>query len=167
MADWKNDERLKLTLQNYVKQNLQRKEILDLVTRDFPDYKWSFRSLCRRLQFFGIRYIDHTTTVEEMKDVVKWELAGPGQKLVYRAMNQKLRNSQNIKVPRDLVYAVLTDLDDTGLKKRAVATKKKPLKGHFTSRGIDWTHSLDGHCKLMGCQRSTFPSCCLRMHWHG
>ena len=45
-------------------------------------------------------------------------------------MNQKLRNSQNIKVPRDLVYAVLTDLDNTGLKKRAVATKKKPVKGH-------------------------------------
>ena len=46
MADWKNDERLKLNLQNYVKQNLQRKQILDFVTRDFPDYKWSLRSSC-------------------------------------------------------------------------------------------------------------------------
>ena len=72
MADWKNDGRVKLNLQNYVKQNLQRKEILDFVTRDFPDYKWGFRSSCRRLQFFGIRYIDRTTTVEEVKKSILW-----------------------------------------------------------------------------------------------
>ena len=75
-------------------------------------------------QFFGIRYIDRTTTVEEVKDAVKRELAGPGQKLGYRAMNRKLRNSQDIKVPRDLVYAVLTDLDDTGLKKGLLRPKR-------------------------------------------
>ena len=82
MADWKNDERLKLSLQNYVRQNIQRKEMLDFVTRDFPDYKWSFRSLCRRLQVFGIKYIERVTTVEEVTDAVKkrvswtWEKAG-------------------------------------------------------------------------------------------
>ena len=88
---------------------------------------------------------------------MKEELAGPGQRLGYRAMNQKLRNEHNITVPRDLVYAVMTELHDEGLKRRGVTTKKKPQKGYFTSKCIDWTHSLDGHCKLMGYQRSTSP----------
>ena len=35
--------------------------------------------------------------------------------------------------------------------------KKNFQKGNFTSKGIDWTSSLDGHCKLMGYQRSIFP----------
>ena len=35
--------------------------------------------------------------------------------------------------------------------------KKNPGKGNFTSKGIDWIHSLAGRCKLMRYQRSTFP----------
>ena len=36
-------------------------------------------------------------------------------------------------------------------------SEKNPEKGHFPSKGIDWTHSLAGHFKLMGYQPSTFP----------
>ena len=35
--------------------------------------------------------------------------------------------------------------------------KKGKAKGQFTTRGIDWIHSLDEHDKLMGYQNSTFP----------
>ena len=72
-------------------------------------------------------------------------------------MNQKLRMKNDIKVSRDLVYAAMQELDDEGLNRRKTIMKKNPENGNFTSKGIDWTHSLAGNCKLMGYQRSTFP----------
>ena len=48
------------------------------------------------------------------------------------------------------------DLDPAGLENRTPRFKKK-LKGHFTTKGPNWVHSLDGHDKLMGYQNSTFP----------
>ena len=53
-SDWEDDEQLKSDLQRYVKQNLRRREILDFVRRDFPEYAWSLGTLSRRLAFFGI-----------------------------------------------------------------------------------------------------------------
>ena len=45
--------------------------------------------------------------IEEVKDAVKKELNGPGERLGYRAINQKLRMEHDIKVPRDLLYIVM------------------------------------------------------------
>ena len=56
-ANWKHDERLKETLEEYSRQGLQRTEILSFVTRDFGDYTWSLRTLDRRMREFGI-YIE-------------------------------------------------------------------------------------------------------------
>ena len=39
-SHWEGDEELKLDLQRYVLQNLKRREILDFVQRDFPEYVW-------------------------------------------------------------------------------------------------------------------------------
>ena len=58
--------------------------------------------------------------------------------------------------PRDVVYATMTELDQDGLEGRALGSKKKK-KDQFTTKGVDWVHSLDGHCKLMGYQRFMFP----------
>ena len=43
-------------------------------------------------------------------------------------MNQKLRMKHDIKVPRDLVYAVMQELDDEGLNRRKPIMKKFPKK---------------------------------------
>ena len=52
----------------------------------------------------------------------------------------------------------MTELDPEGLEARGgVGGKKKQQKGHFTTKGPNWVHSLDGHDKLMGYQNSTFP----------
>ena len=64
-SDWEDDEQLKSDLQRYVKQNLRRREILDFVRRDFPEYAWSLGTLSRRLAFFGIQYIKYDTDIEE------------------------------------------------------------------------------------------------------
>lgn len=62
-----------------------------------------------------------------------------------------------MNVPRDLVYAVMQELDPDGLENRAVGAKNKKKKQCFTTRGPNWVHSVDGHNKLMGFQNNAFP----------
>ena len=152
-ANWKNDENLKNDLDRYVKQNLKRKEILDFVQKEYPEYSWSFRTLDRRLRWFNIHYIDYETPLAAVGASVEQELNGPGKLLGYRALNHKLRTEHNIKVPRHLVYNMLTEMDPEGLEGRSVEKKKQP----FESDGPLWTVSLDGHDKLCGYQNWTFP----------
>ena len=106
-SDWEDDEQLKSDLQRYVKQNLRRREILDFVRQDFPEYAWSLGTLSRRLAFFGIQYIKYDTDIEEVETAVREEIEGPGQLLGYRAMHKKLREQHNLAVPRDLVHDVM------------------------------------------------------------
>ena len=67
---WKYDSKLKNDLRKYVQQRLQRNEILDFMTRDYPHYKWSLRSLDQRLSHFEIRYIDGNVPVEAAREAV-------------------------------------------------------------------------------------------------
>ena len=55
---WENDEDLRKDLEKYVRQNLRRNEMLDFVQLNYPMYAWSLRSLCRRLQFFDLKFTD-------------------------------------------------------------------------------------------------------------
>ncbi len=153
---WQEDEELKEKLSAYVNQGTQRSEILDFMKRDFNQYSWSLRTLCRRLKYFGISYTNSAVTLTQIREAVKKELDGPGKQLGYRAMHQKVRQEHKLNVPRDVVYAAMTELDKAGLEGRVPGLKQQK-KGHFTTKGVDWVHSLDGHCKLMGYQRFTFP----------
>eukprot|EP00794_Sanderia_malayensis_P021019 gene21019-23072_t len=153
---WKVDEKMRENLEDCNSQGIHRQDMLDYMKRDYPQYNWSFRTLCRRLNFFKIAKTDYFVTTQQVKEAVGVELKGPGRQLGYRAMHQKIRQMHGLNVPRDLVYAAMTDLDSKGLSGRAVGAKRQK-KGHFVSRGPDWVHSLNGHCKLMGYQRSTFP----------
>ena len=157
-APWKNDLSLRDALETYVLQGLQREEVLDFVQRDFTQYPWSIRSLDRRLRFFEINYHEQSASTEEVRDAVHNELDGPGKLLGYRAMHKKIRQEYGLKVTRDKVYEVMTELDPEGLKARGgIGVKKQRRKGNFSSKGPNWIHSLDGHDKLMGYQCSTFP----------
>ena len=66
-------------MENYVKQMLQRKEMVNFLERDYPDYSWSLCSLDRRLRYFDIYYKDESVSVEEVRDAVAKELQGPGK----------------------------------------------------------------------------------------
>jgi hypothetical protein len=156
MADWKEDQSLKAQLTEYVQQGMKRTEILDFMTRDFSQYTWSVRTLDRRLRHFDIYYTDQTIPMDQIREVVQNELDGPGKLLGYRALHKKIRQVHHLNVPRDVVYATLTELDPEGLNERRIGLKKK-AKGHFTTRGPNWVHSLDGHGKLMGYQQDMFP----------
>ena len=65
--------------------------------------------------------------------------------LGYRAMQEKLRQVHHLRVLRDLIHAVMYNLDLGALEERAPCFKKKKNKGHFITRGTNWVHSLDGH----------------------
>ena len=154
---WKEDLHLREKLKDYVIEGLRREEILDFMLRDFDCYAWSIRTLDRRLRYFDIRYTDTDVSVDEVEEAVTREMDGPGRLLGYRAMQNKLRQVHNLRVPRDLVHAVMFNVNPEALEERAPCFKKKKKKGHFTSRGTNWVHSLDGHDKLMGYQNNTFP----------
>ena len=90
-ALWKDDCDLEEAMKKYVSQSLQRREMLDFLIRDFPEYTWSLRSLDRRLRHFDIFYKDEDVGVDTVRDAVKAELNGPGKLLGYRAMHKKIR----------------------------------------------------------------------------
>ena len=48
-------------------------------------------------------------------------------------------------------------LDPEGLEARIVGAKKRKRNSHFTTKGPNSVHSVDGHDKLMGYQNSTYP----------
>ena len=161
--NWKEDIFLKATLEKYVKQNMKRIEILDFVNRDFANYfearggQCSMRTLARMLNHFDIKYINYDTPADTVREAVKQEIDGAGRRLGYRALNAKLRQEHNICIPRDTVYAVMSEIDPDALARRRPGTKVKKRNGHYVTSGVNWFLSIDGHDKLMGYQNSTFP----------
>ena len=107
-------------------------------------YAWSLRSLARRTQCFGIQFNDHDVEVNEVDDVVKKEISGPGKLLGYRAMHKKIWEIQGLQVPRELVYAVMTKVDPDGLEE----TKRPRRDKVFVSRCVP-VLTKDGRYKIL------------------
>ncbi len=91
--EWKQDPDSENDLKRYLRENMQRNEILNFVQRDYPQYCWSMRTLDRRLRHYGICYIDHNVIIDEARAAVQEELEGPGHSLGYRAIRQKYASS--------------------------------------------------------------------------
>ena len=132
--EWENDEILESSLKKHVAANLHRKEILDYMKRDFAQYAWCLRTLDIRLRHFDIYYVDKNVKVEEVRAAVQNEINGPGRLLGYRAMHAKIRLRYGLKVGRDNVYAVMTDIDPESLKARQPRAKAKKVRGTFSSQ---------------------------------
>ena len=127
--DWENDDNLKADIQKYVLQNLTRKEVLDFLGRDYPQYAWSLPTLSRRMAHFGVKYVDYGTDLKVVEKAVKEETSGPGQLLGYRSMHKKLREHHHLAIPRGLVYDVMTQIDPEGLESRGKVGQKKRHRG--------------------------------------
>ena len=129
ISEWKQDQLLQNDIKKYVLGNLKRSEILDFVTRDYPQYTRSLSSLKRRLAYFDIKYVRFDIEVEDVENVVREEMEGPGQLLGYRAMQRKIREQHQLPVTRNLVYDVMTMVDTAGLERRGHVGKKKIRRG--------------------------------------
>ena len=101
LATWKNDKTLRSEMQKLVKEGLKRSEIVDFLRKDFAQYPCSIRSLDHRLRYFQIYYNDQEVTVEQVTEVVRTELEGPGKLLGYRLMHKKIRQKYDLYVSRD------------------------------------------------------------------
>ena len=135
--DWENDEYLKAEIQKYVLQNMTRREVLDFLGRDYPQYAWSLPTLSRRMAHFGVKYVDYGTDLKVVERAVKEETSGPGQLLGYRPMHKKLREHHHLAVPRGLVYNVMTQIDPEGIEPRKSWTKE-------ATQGDDWYIYITG-----------------------
>lgn len=116
--------------------------------KDFPQYTWSIHTLDRILCHFNFYFSNNDVEIDEVKETLAEVLEGPGKLLGYRAMHKNIRQIHNLDVPRDLVYAVMCELDLKGLDSHAVGAKKKKPKGYFTTKGSNFVHSVDRHDKL-------------------
>jgi hypothetical protein len=180
------DMELKDDIKAYVAQNLRQTEIVDFLKVKYPMYAWSVRTLSRRMHHFDIKYIEYDTNIDDVTHAVEKEMNGPGRLLGYRALHKKIREVHTLNVPRNVVYDVMTDVNPQGLQDRGGVgqPKRQRRKGAFTStvsiknvsyfvtlehyinicdgfliQGADFTMSLDGHDKMCGFQKSTFPLC--------
>lgn len=133
--DWEEDLELKDDLKLYVQRNLSQSEILDLMKVHYPMYAWSLRTLSRRLQHFGIKFINYVIDVKDVKRAVVKEMDGPGRLLGYRALHKKIRELHGLNVPRNLVYNVMADVNPKGLEERGGVgqPKRARRKTAFTS----------------------------------
>ncbi|XP_066925387.1 uncharacterized protein [Clytia hemisphaerica] len=160
-ADWKDDLLLKSRLDELVTRTYKRAEILVVVKKEFSQYSWSLSSLRDRLKHFTIKCTNTNANIDDVIEAVSNELEGPGSKLGYRSMSQKIREVHSLKVPRDMVYEVMKELDPEGLESRGGVgiPKRRRRNRRFISPGSNYCFSLDGHDKLCGYQKSTFPLC--------
>ena len=129
-SGWEIDPLLQTELQKYVLRGHQRKEVLNYMMRDFPQYCWSIRTLDRRMRYFNIFYHDKGISVNTVKEAVQGQLRGPGKLLGVRAMHLKVRQNDGLNVTRDQVYDVMTDVDKEGWSRDNLDLKEKKKKAH-------------------------------------
>jgi len=68
--------------------------------------------------------------IDDVREAVAKEMDGPGSLLGYRALHKKIREVHGLSVPRNLVYAVMTEINPKGLEERGCAGRPTvPLKG--------------------------------------
>ncbi len=136
-ADWKDDNELKFDLEDYVRRNFKKIEILDFVKAKYSMYTWSYRTLGRMMSFFGIKYTDYDVDVDEVESAVRQEMAGPGNLLGYRSLHKKIRETHKLNVPRSLVYAMMQKVDPEGLQSRGdVGRPKRPKRDNVFSAQV-------------------------------
>ena len=155
---WENDENLKADIQKYVLQNLTRKEVLDFLGRDYPQYAWSLPTLSRRMayRYFEIKYVDYETDLKVVEMVAceqallfglrrslarsrETRFTRPNRRACSQTMEMAVKEEisgpgqllgyQQLAVPRGLVYDVMTKVDPEGLESRAKVGQKKRHRG--------------------------------------
>ena len=67
------------------------------------------------MQYFNIFYHYKNVFLNAVKEAVKEELNGPGKVLGYREIQLKIKQKNVVKVTRNQVYDVMTDVDLEGL----------------------------------------------------
>ena len=117
-SKWEEDTELENDLKEQVSRDLRQLEIVDFMRVKYPMYSWCLRTLSCRLHHFGIRYTDYSVDIDEVREAVEKEMKGPGRLLGYRSLHKKVREVHGLKVPRNLVYDVMANVNPEGLEEK-------------------------------------------------
>ncbi|CAB4042461.1 Hypothetical predicted protein, partial [Paramuricea clavata] len=74
------------------------------------DYRKFAYTLCRRLKYFTIKFIDYDTELTSIEEAVCMEMDGLGRLLGYRAPQKKLRDVHGLMVPINFFYGMIEDV---------------------------------------------------------
>ena len=56
--------------------------------------------------------------MDHVEEAIREEMDGPGRLLGYRTLHKKVREVHGLKVPWNLVYAMMENVDSSGLEER-------------------------------------------------
>ena len=74
MDSWKGDSDLRTDLNDFVRKNFTRLEMLDFLEKKYPTYSWSLRTLARRLRYFDIKYVRDDVDLGQVEEAIRKEM---------------------------------------------------------------------------------------------
>ena len=103
----------------------------------------SLLTLNRWLKEYDLK--KYTNNHDQVRQIIRTEVAGPSSQCGYRKMWNKLRTTYGINIPRDAAMKILREVDPTGTAKRK---GRKLIRRTYISSGPNCTWHTDGYDKL-------------------
>lgn len=130
-------------IKSYFELGIRYSEILEFLA--LHGVHISLRQLKRILQSMGLQRRKGHSGVQDIADIIQFELNGRGSCLGYRQMTQKLRIKYGLVTDRETVRRVLKLLDPEGVENRA---RKRLKRRVYYARGPNFIWHTDGYDKL-------------------
>lgn len=131
-------------LENYIHLGYENKVILAFLEQRHG-ISISLSTLKRRLQDYSLCRREKFVNVENLKNIIREEILGPGILRGYRAVWHSLRLIHHIHVPRRIVAQLLRELDPEGTLQRR---SRRLARRRYTSYGPNFCWHADGYDKL-------------------
>ncbi|KAK6981741.1 hypothetical protein R3P38DRAFT_2745736, partial [Favolaschia claudopus] len=143
------DEVLKSALHKYAEKSLPLNQRLDYLLKDFG-YKISYTTLKKLNRDFNVNTVkkpppEHisTTVIGEVISNNSSSRNGPS------TVQNQISRQYKLKIPRDTVRRIMSDLDPGGAEARFPGRNRRPKeRGHLTDTGVYYEIHFDGHEKL-------------------
>ncbi|KAK6974143.1 hypothetical protein R3P38DRAFT_2668504 [Favolaschia claudopus] len=143
------DEVLRAALHRYAEKSLPLNQRLDYLLKDFG-YKISYTTLKKLNRDFNVNTVkkpppEHisTTVIGEVISNNSSSRNGPS------TVQNQISRQYKLKIPRDTVRRIMSDLDPGGAEARFPGRNRRPKeRGHLTDTGVYYEIHFDGHEKL-------------------
>ena len=107
--------------------------MLDLI----PMYALRPCTCTRRLQDVSIQFTDYSMGIEDEREAIEKQMNGLGSLLRYRALHQKVCEVHGSSVPKNVVDAMMTEVNLQGLEERGCVGKpKRPQRKNALSSNV-------------------------------
>ena len=134
------DEELRTVIERYFHRGYENKVILDFLNRHHG-ITISISTLKRRLRDYGLRRRGVNVEEDQLENVIRQEMSGPGELRGYRAIWHSLRLNHQIHVPRGRVAELLRELNPAATQQRR---SRRLARRTYTSYGPNFCWHVDG-----------------------